>query len=75
MDNSNIRLNSGITNDAIMSINHDLKRIAKEKNVRYLDLNSVLSRRGELNTKYTEDGLLLNQEGYQELFQELRGLP
>ena len=69
--NSSVEFNSHISNEMIASVNYDLKKLAKEKNVRYFDTYSVLSRKNELDEKYTEDGVLLNRTGYQALFQEI----
>ncbi|MBR6136944.1 MAG: hypothetical protein IKQ06_02170 [Bacilli bacterium] len=63
-----------ITNKKIESRNKAIMNLAKTKDVEYLDLHSLLVKKGELNAKYTNDGIHLNKEGYQVLYQEINSI-
>jgi len=52
-------------NILIGKINNDLKTIANDKFVLYIDLNMRFSLDGQLNEKYSWDGIHINAEGYQ----------
>ena len=71
VDGYNGRLNQNISNEKIMLVNTKLKKLAKEKKVRYLDIHSTFNKRGELNSNYTNDGVTLNHDGYVELYNEI----
>ncbi|MGI0116403.1 GDSL-type esterase/lipase family protein [Zooshikella sp. RANM57] len=51
-------------NNQVEMLNHSLQRIANEKNITYIDLNSVLTADGVLQAQYSIDGIHLNGEGY-----------
>jgi len=48
----------------INALNSALEQLAKENGYKYINLNSKLSKNGELNTCYTADGVHLNDLGY-----------
>lgn len=54
-------------NNKVNAVNEQLKRMAKDHSLTYIDLNKELrDKDGKLDTKYAEpDGLHLNQLGYQ----------
>ena len=52
-------------NDDINEINKKLKKIAKENNVTYIDVHSILADDDSvIKSKYTKDGLHLSPDGY-----------
>ncbi|MBQ7105853.1 MAG: lysophospholipase [Bacilli bacterium] len=52
-------------NDDIKYINSKLKEFCKEKKITYIDVYDALTNEdGDLSTKYTNDGLHLNEYGY-----------
>ena len=61
-----------ITNTDINLLNSSLKSLAKDENVFYIDVNAVLSKKGDLNEDYTNDGVTLNEKGYQEFYKEIK---
>ena len=63
-----------ISNDEIESYNSLLKALASEKNVQYLDLYSKMIQKNELNIDYTDDGVTLNNKGYQVVYQEIKNV-
>lgn len=66
------------TNDQINDLNTRIQELPAKfslSSITYLDFNSTLSNeKGELNEKYTYDGLHLNIEGYRLIKQHLEGL-
>ena len=58
-----------ITNEKVRSFNTMLSNLCENKGVQYLDLYSVLENNGELNQQYSDDGVHLNLEGYQQINQ------
>jgi lysophospholipase L1-like esterase len=52
-------------NEKVEALNQKLKNLAEERNILYLDLNSVLAPNKQLLTSFTHDGLHLNDAGYQ----------
>lgn len=65
-------LSKEVTNNDISKLNSLLKDLAKENNILYLDVYSSLLKNGELNSKYTDDGLSLNKHGYEEVLKEVK---
>lgn len=59
--NNEVR-NTGISNKDIIIINQELKRLAQEKGLTFIDLHKVFD--GVLLEKYTSDGIHLNGEAY-----------
>ena len=56
--------NTGRKNHDINKLNNFLQNFCVEKNIRFLDVNSVLVKDGLLQKKYTSDGLHINKKGY-----------
>ena len=69
--------NTGRSNDEINKLNNLLKIYCLENDIKYLDINSVLTKDGLLQKQYTNDGLHLNKRGYEQwkllLIKELEG--
>ena len=63
---------STITNDMIHSFNQLLENRASSLNVNYIDLYAPLSYMKALRENYTEDGLHLNQDGYERVWKVLK---
>jgi lysophospholipase L1-like esterase len=51
-------------NNEINTLNQLLQVYCLKQNIKYLDINSVVSNKGVLNGQYTSDGLHLNKKGY-----------
>ena len=63
--NHDIRPKDKRTMSAIINLNESLKIFAKNNNIQYIDLYSKLvDENGNLDIRYTKDGLHLNDEGY-----------
>ena len=67
-------IQNAISNQEIKAYNQALKTLAIEKNVSYLDLYSKLEKGNRLNSQYTDDGVSLNQKGYQVVYQEIKSI-
>ena len=48
----------------IIDLNKELENLAKENEVKYINIYNLLVKGESLNTNYTEDGLHLNDNGY-----------
>lgn len=60
-------------NGFIMEINYELKNLASQNNLVFIDLNKLfVDEEGYLNPKYSEDGLHLKGEAYQIWSDEIR---
>lgn len=57
--------------DDIHSVNKKIKDLTKELDVSYIDISKVLSEDGKLNEKYTDDGIHLNDDGYQQVLKKI----
>lgn len=61
------------TNEQIDAVNRELKNLAQEKKIHYLDLNRLLKdENGNLKLEYTREGLHLTPLGYQVVLRELK---
>lgn len=58
--------NTGRSNAEINRLNNLLKIFCSENDIKYLDINSVLTKNGLLQEQYTSDGLHLNEKGYEQ---------
>lgn len=61
-------IKSDIDNDDIKKLNSRLKKLAEEKKVKYIDLFSALEKNGKLDEIYTDNGYLLNDDGYKQVY-------
>lgn len=52
-------------NEKVEALNRKIKTLAEERNILYLDLNRVLAPKKQLLASFTNDGLHLNDAGYQ----------
>lgn len=60
-------------NDVISSINKELKDLAEEKNITYINIYSLLEDDdGYLKSEYTTDGLHITSAGYKVITEELK---
>ena len=61
-----------INNNIIIDYNKQLKDLCDSLDVNYLDVLSELSIDNQLNEEYTDDGLILNNNGYKRLYKIIR---
>lgn len=61
-----------IYNKKIEELNELLKLFAKEKNIKYIDLNKKLAPNGYLSKEYSRDGLHLNGKAYKIWAKEIK---
>ncbi|HJF33837.1 MAG TPA: GDSL-type esterase/lipase family protein [Sporosarcina psychrophila] len=62
-----------VSNEKVNQFNEVLQRIAEENGIEYIDLHSsFVDQNGQLDEKYTIDGLHLNGEGYKVWMDVLR---
>lgn len=61
-------IKSDIDNDDIKKLNSRLKTLAEEKKVKYIDLFPALENKGKLDEIYTDNGYLLNDDGYKQVY-------
>lgn len=62
--NENILVETKTNNKSIMEFNNSLKELAKNNNLKYIDLYSHFLKNNELDKSLTVDGLHLNGKGY-----------
>lgn len=65
-------LADSINNERISNLNNMLEELAKDKNVEYLDIYNDIILDDSLNDKYTDDGLSLNDDGYEKVWNLIR---
>ena len=63
-DFNNDLVNDDISNTDIENLNSKIEDICKKNNISYLDVYKDLALGDKLNSKYTDDGVLLNEDGY-----------
>ena len=68
-DNSIIK--GFINNELIYTVNKDIKKMVEEKEVKYLDLYSLLIEDGNLIKDYTDNGVYLNERGNKVVYDEV----
>ena len=68
---SNPYYNDGVFGDLdnsdIQQFNEELKKLCEEQKIEYLDMFQELVENGALKDSYTDDGILLNDNGYRRL--------
>ena len=57
--------NTGRNNNDINTLNNLLHKFCMEKNITFLDVNSVLAKDGVLQKQFTRDGVHINEKGYE----------
>lgn len=57
-------LDDSVTLKKISSLNKEIKNLTIEKKIHYLDVYKELVQDGQLNEKYTDNGIYLNELGY-----------
>lgn len=60
-----------IDNELIKTVNKDIKKMVEEKEVKYLDLYSLLIEDGNLIKDYTDNGIYLNDRGLKVVYDEI----
>lgn len=65
-------LKKKVTSNEILEVNQQLKRLAKEVDATYLDLYASLKKGKVLNPIYTDNGVTLNENGYQKIVNEIQ---
>lgn len=60
-----------IDNEMIYTVNKDIKKMVEEKEVKYLDLYSLLIQDDNLIEDYTDNGVYLNDRGYKVVYDEI----
>lgn len=60
-------LSNSFDDNDIFSINIELKKLAKKKDILYLDVYDKIGEKKQLKSDYTDDGIHLNEEGYKEV--------
>lgn len=61
-----------LTNEEINNVNSELELYCKDNKIKYLDINSILSKKGKLDKAYTENGFSLNNAGYKQVNKYIR---
>lgn len=64
-------LREDLDNDNIIEINKLIFKMTKDKNVKYLDVFSLLEKDDKINEKYTDDGVKLNDEGNTKILEKI----
>ena len=60
-----------IDNEMIYTVNKDIKKMAENKDVEYLDLYSLLIEDDNLIKDYTDNGVYLNDRGFKVVYDEI----
>ena len=61
-------IKNDVDNDDIKKLNEELKKLAEDKGVNYIDLFSALENDGKLDREYTDNGYYLNENGYKQVY-------
>lgn len=60
-------------NDDVIKVNKEIKEIAKNNNIKYIDIHSILKdENNNLKLSLTKEGLHLNKDGYKVVFDSLK---
>ena len=65
-------IKEGITNGRIDKLNEMIKELSIDKDVEYIDVYKKLIKDNNLNEEYTDNGVYLNDEGYEVVLNLLR---
>lgn len=60
-------IDGSVDNDDIIEVNKELKKLAEDKKVTYIDVFSMLEDKEKLSKDYTDDGVHLNKDGYKQV--------
>ena len=63
---------NNIKKEQIIELNNKLKKICEKEKINYLDIYNILSFNDQLRSKYTIDGINLNEVGYSVLEKKLK---
>ena len=64
-------IDEDVDNKRIKELNNKIKELCKEEKIEYLDLYSVLESDDKLNSDYTENGVYLNDKGYDTILEKI----
>lgn len=64
-------IDKDIDNKRIKELNSKIKELCKKEKIEYLDLYSVLESDDKLNSDYTENGIYLNDKGYDTILEKI----
>ena len=65
-------LGDNVNNDKIKKLNNEIKSLCDDKNVNYIELNDLYNSSGDLDSKYTENGIYLNDDGKELVIKKLK---
>ena len=65
-------VNEKVNNENITDLNSMIKSLSKDKKVNYIDIYKEISLDDKLNEEYTDNGLSLNERGYEKVWNLLR---
>ena len=57
-----------VTNKKITSANKEIKELCNNKNIKYIDVYSMLENNGKLDINFTDNGYELNSKGYKQVY-------
>ena len=66
------RIKESVTNERISNLNDMIKELSKDKKVEYMDVYKTLEQDNKLNEEYTDDGISLNEKGYEKVWNLIR---
>src|SRR5690606_29383041 len=61
-------------NELILDVNKKLSILSKKHNIQFIDINIALSDKNKLKKNYSQDGLHLNNYGYEVLSKSVRAV-
>ena len=63
-----------VDTEDILEVNKEIKALAKNNNITYLDMFDILSEEDELNSDYTDNGVYINENGYKQILKKIRSV-
>lgn len=60
-----------VSMEDITSLNKEIKSLTERYHVHYLNISKILMKDNHLNEKYSDDGIHLNDDGYQKVLKEI----
>lgn len=64
--------NDKVSNDKIRKLNNEIKSLCNEMNVNYIEMNELYNSNDELDSKYTSNGIYLNDEGNELVIKKIK---